>query len=138
MVSPERLEIRPMLPTGLSRAATRKIENRLALQGRYLKALARVGTVTAGLQAARVTSETLHDWRYGVNCDAFVQRETEARDTFADTLEREAIKRGREYSDQLLMFLLRGLRPERYRDRVDVSVTPVIKAVAGFDPGDVI
>lgn len=42
------------------------------------------------------------------------------------------------YSDQLLMFLLRARAPERYRDRVDVSVTPVIKAVAGFDPADVI
>ncbi len=42
------------------------------------------------------------------------------------------------YSDQLLMFLFRARAPERYRDRVDVSVAPIIKAVAGFDPTDVI
>jgi len=42
------------------------------------------------------------------------------------------------YSDNLLMFLLRARAPERYRDRVDVSVTPIIKAVAGFEPADVL
>jgi len=42
------------------------------------------------------------------------------------------------YSDQLLMFLLRARAPERYRDRVDVSLTPTIKAVAGFVPADVL
>jgi hypothetical protein len=36
------------------------------------------------------------------------------------------------------MFLLRARAPERYRDRVDVSLTPTIKAVAGFDPADVV
>lgn len=73
-----------------------------------------------------------------------------------EVLEQEAWRRAREgiaepvyqhgkevgtiqrYSDQLLMFLLRARAPERYRDRVDVSVTPVIKAVAGFDPADVL
>jgi len=42
------------------------------------------------------------------------------------------------YSDNLLMFLLRARAPERYRDRVDVSVAPIIKTVAGFDPADVV
>ena len=73
-----------------------------------------------------------------------------------EVLEREAWRRARDgtpepvfqhgkevgviqrYSDQLLMFLLRARAPERYRDRVDVSVTPVIKAVAGFDPAEVL
>jgi hypothetical protein len=73
-----------------------------------------------------------------------------------EILEKEAWRRAREghaepvfqhgkqvgtiqrYSDQLLMFLLRARAPERYRDRVDVSLTPTIKAVAGFDPADVV
>jgi hypothetical protein len=42
------------------------------------------------------------------------------------------------YSDQLLMFMLRARAPEKYRDNVTVTVTPIIKAVAGFDPADVL
>lgn len=73
-----------------------------------------------------------------------------------ELLEREAWRRAREgiaepvfqhgkqvgtiqrYSDNLLMFLLKARAPERYRDRVDVNVTPVIKSVAGFDPAEVV
>lgn len=43
------------------------------------------------------------------------------------------------YSDTLLIFLLKGLRPEKYRERTDVTISgePPIKVVAGFDPSKV-
>jgi len=80
----------------------------------------------------------------------------EAGITATEALETEAWRRARDgvdepvyqhgklvgtitrYSDNLLMFMLRARAPERYRERVDVSVQPVIKAVAGFDPADVV
>ena len=72
-----------------------------------------------------------------------------------ETLEHEAWRRARDgvaepvyqhgklvgtvqrFSDSLLMFLLRARRPDVYKERVDVSTT-VIKAVAGFEPADVV
>jgi hypothetical protein len=38
-----------------------------------------------------------------------------------------------EYSDSLLMFLLKAARPDKYKDRVDVTGTTIIKAYAGLD-----
>lgn len=43
-----------------------------------------------------------------------------------------------EYSDQLLMLLLRARKPETYREKVDVSVSQVVKAIAGVDPSSVL
>lgn len=43
-----------------------------------------------------------------------------------------------EYSDNLLMLLLRARRPDLYREKVDVGVTQVIKTIAGVDPASVL
>jgi hypothetical protein len=43
-----------------------------------------------------------------------------------------------EYSDNLLMLLLRARRPDLYREKVDVAVNQVIKTVAGVDPQSVL
>lgn len=43
-----------------------------------------------------------------------------------------------EYSDQLMMLLLRARRPDLYRDKLDVAVNQVIKTVAGVDPQSVL
>jgi hypothetical protein len=87
------------------------------------------------LKAAKASHDLLREWRV---IPEFAIEETRAREAFAEGLEYVAVQRATEYSDQLLMFLLRGLKPEKYRDRIDVQVTPVIKAVGGFDPGDVL
>jgi hypothetical protein len=39
-----------------------------------------------------------------------------------------------EYSDQLMMLLLRARKPDVYREKVDVTVSQVVKAIAGIDP----
>ena len=43
-----------------------------------------------------------------------------------------------EYSDNLMMLLLRARRPDLYREKVDMSVTQVIKTVSGIDPSSVL
>ena len=43
-----------------------------------------------------------------------------------------------EYSDQLLMLLLRARKPETYREKVDVAVSQIVKSIAGVDPSSVL
>jgi hypothetical protein len=87
-------------------------------------------------------------WRE--NDPDFVEAEQVAMSNFADRLEREAVRRAvrgirkkkftgkgeavidpdtgeqyieREFSDTLLIFMLKGARPDKYKDRLDVRVT---------------
>jgi hypothetical protein len=121
---------------------------------RFLKAFAEWGNMSAAAKAAGVSRTTVYDWQEHDQEFALAFKQADLQAT--ESLEREAWRRAREgtaepvyqhgkqvgtiqrYSDNLLMFLLKARAPERYRDRVDVSVTPVIKAVAGFDPASVI
>jgi hypothetical protein len=88
----------------------------------------------------------------------FVLRENEAQQVLTDALEEEAVRRGLDgyqrpiyqrgelvghetvYSDQLLNLQLRARRPEKYRERVDVSgsVEQIVREVVGFDPREVL
>jgi hypothetical protein len=43
-----------------------------------------------------------------------------------------------EYSDNLLTLLLKARAPDKYRDKMDVAVTQVIKTVVGIDPASVL
>ena len=120
------------------------------LQDRYLAALPRYFTVSAALTSAGASAEMLRRWREYDG--AFMVREQDARNQMADRLEAEAIRRAfrgvrtpvyqggllaghvTQYSDALLTLLLKAMRPEKYRDRTDVTVSqPVVKVVAGFD-----
>jgi hypothetical protein len=125
------------------------------LQERYLAALPQYFTVTAALTKAGASQSQLSRWRE--QDGAFLVREQTARDALADQLEAEAIRRAfkgvrtpvyqggllagyiTQYSDQLLTLMLKAMRPEKYRDRAEVSVSqPIIKVVAGFDPASVL
>jgi len=108
-------------------------------KGRYLEAMALAGTLTAGCQAAQVSHNTVFKWRE--LDDQFVLAEQQARNRFADNLEQEAVRRAwrgvdkpvyqggelvgtvTEYSDTLLIFMLKAVRPEKFRERVDVRQT---------------
>jgi hypothetical protein len=123
-------------------------------QRAYLDALGKRGTQSAGLAAARVGRETL--WRWREHSDAFVQAEAAARETLADQLEQEAIRRAyhgvqrpvyqqgqlvgyvTDFSDAVLMMLLKAARPDKYREKADVSVALVVKTLAGLDPREVL
>lgn len=119
-------------------------------KARYLRAISRSGTLTAGCKAAKVSPHTVYQWRE--MDDAFVFAEREAKDSFADALEEEAVRRawhgvrkpvytasGRlaghvtEYSDSLLMFSLKAIRPDKYRDRIGVEHSGSINTDTDLD-----
>ncbi len=103
----------------------------------FLKGLARLGTVTAACKAARIDRTTAYKAR-DAHSD-FKQDWEHAREQFADLLEKEAIRRAtkgtrrakyfkdtllcyeREYSDTLLLALLRANNPQKFKDRVDLT-----------------
>lgn len=111
----------------------------------WLEAYATTGNVSAACTAADIARSTYYSW---LDTDhAFVPLVAEAREHAIDELELEARRRAqqgtskpmmykgepiidpttgdpvviREYSDTLLIFLLKGLRPETYRERYDVT-----------------
>jgi hypothetical protein len=111
-------------------------------RAKYLRAVERTGTLTAGCRAARVSPNTVYAWR---EHDAeFTLLEQQARNVFADNLEAEAVRRAwhgalkpiyqqgvlvgsvAETSDVLLMFLLKAVRPEKYRERVQQEVSGTV------------
>jgi hypothetical protein len=115
-------------------------------KARYLSAVGRAGTLTSGCMAAGVTHSTVYGWRE--HDDDFKLAEQQARNAFADNLEQEAVRRAwtgvkkpvfqqgvkvgevTEYSDVLLIFMLKGVRPEKYRERVSVAGDPAVEKIA--------
>ncbi|MPZ68594.1 MAG: terminase [Actinobacteria bacterium] len=121
-------------------------------QDRYLSAMRKTGTLTSGCRAAQCSPTTVYQWRE--HDLAFSMAENEAKNAFADALEEEAVRRAwhgvdkpvyqgkelvgmiREYSDTLLIFSLKALRPEKYRDRFDVRTqqdAPVVVPMRAED-----
>src|SRR4051812_11058981 len=121
----ERPERRPLTARALERTA--------AKQQAFLKALSRLGTVTAACQVVQVGRRSIYDW---------VERDQEfaaafdlAREVAADILEAEARRRGvdgvsepvyfrgavvghvQRFSDACLLAVLAAYRPERFRRR---------------------
>ena len=103
-------------------------------QAAFLDALAETCSVKRACWASDVSRTTAYRWR-GSDPD-FAARWDEARMRSADLLHDEAVRRAiegieepvyhagkcidtvRKYSDALLMFLLKGAKPEVYKDRV--------------------
>lgn len=135
---------------GRSRSDLRHGKTTERARERFLQAFAASGNVSQAAKRAGVGRASVYVWEEHDPEFAVAFREAGIKAT--EALEHEAWRRAKDgiaepvfqhgkmvgtiqrYSDQLLMFLLKARAPERYRDRVDVSVTPVIKAVAGFDP----
>ena len=119
-----------------TRRARKKAPSRTdpELRTALLEAMAETASVTKACQLSGVPRRTAYKWRDAE--DGFAAAWDEALDRGADALEDEAVRRAfdgvdrpvfqggeevgtiREYSDSMLMFLLRGRRPERYKDRV--------------------
>lgn len=102
----------------------------------FLEAFKATGIVTVAASRAGVTRVTV--WRARKTDPEFAAAYGEAFEDAADMLEAEARRRAvhgwdepvfwkgeqvgsvRKYDSTLLIFLLKGFRPERYRDRIDV------------------
>jgi hypothetical protein len=125
-------------------------------KARYLQALAIDGTLTTGCRAGGVNHGTVYTWRE--TDDHFVLAENQVKAELADRLEAEALRRAytgwdrpiyqrgvlcgteRVYSDMLLKLMLGALKPEKFRERVDVSgtVEQIVRQVAGFNASEVL
>lgn len=105
----------------------------------FLAAHSEVGNITQAAEIAGIDRRTHYDWMESdpVYVEAFRDAEMQA----ADRLEAEARRRAvegvdepvfyggkpcgtiRKYSDTLLIFLLKGALPEKYRERTSTELT---------------
>lgn len=103
----------------------------------FLVAFAECGNVTQAALSAGIVRQTHYDWldKFPEYAELFEQ----AKESAADRLEQEARRRavqgveevvyyqgkevGRQlrYSDNLLMFMLKGERPEKFKDRTELT-----------------
>lgn len=113
-------------------------------KGAFLAAYAEMGVVTYSANAAGISRQTHYTW---LESDPeYAEQFAAAEQSAIDVLEAEARRRAvegverpvgwykgkpggsvREYSDTLLIFLLKGARPEKYSDRhrvVDSDLNP--------------
>jgi hypothetical protein len=120
----------------------------------YLKLLAKHWTPAVALKACGLHRSRLYQWRE--EDGAFLAAEQQVREGIADELEAEAVRRAfkgvrkpvyqggllaghvTEYSDPLLVFLLKAMRPDRFREKTEVVSAPIVKLVAGFDAEQVL
>lgn len=126
----------------MTTARTRRTTKKGVWRAAFLEALAAVGNVSGAAKTASVSRRFVYDERE--RDPDFAALWDDALDQAADAMEREALRRAvegwdepvfgslggksgsgeigtvRKYSDTLLIFLLKGARPEKYRERTDV------------------
>lgn len=104
-------------------------------RARFLEALAATCNVSKACRLSRVARNSVYDWRD--HDPVFAAQWAEALDRGGEVLEDEAVRRAkdglrkpvyqggklvghvREYSDTLLIFLLKGAKPNKYGERVE-------------------
>lgn len=107
---------------------------------KFLKELARTGNVTLSCRLAAGTRDAFYKLRR--SDEVFAGQWDDAVQQAADNLEKEALRRAvagvkepvyyrgqvcgfvKRYSDVLLIFLLKGMRPEKFRERYEHSTQP--------------
>ena len=124
----------------------------------FLESYRHWANISFACEQANVGRTTVYAWQEHDEQFALAMRQ--AGDAATERLEKEAWRRATEgspytrtsyyrgepvgtdhkieYSDQLMMLLLRARRPDLYREKVDVSVQQVVKAIAGVDPASVL
>ncbi|HXF65635.1 MAG TPA: hypothetical protein VNK67_02905 [Burkholderiales bacterium] len=136
--------------------ASRTVAQQKKDKAAFLEALAETANVTWACRAAGLPRRVAYEWREADR--AFAKAWEEAVELGTDALEDEAIRRGhqgvdkpvyqggrkvgtvREYSDTLLIFMLKARRPEKFKDRAEIDhKIPLIKqfmeAVSGKSRG---
>lgn len=115
----------------------------------FLAAFAETCTVTHAAEAAGIDRRTHYDW---LKADPeYADRFRQAEQSVADSLEAEAIRRARDgvdrdvyykgevvgterqLSDTLLIFLLKGHKPDKFKDRHQVTAEVTNHDVSDFD-----
>lgn len=108
-------------------------------EAEFLENLGETANVTASCKATGIARSTAYEWRD--DSESFRKAWDTAVERGTDALEDEATRRAKdgvtkpvhykgervdevqEYSDTLLMFLLKGRRPDKFRERHDVAVS---------------
>ena len=114
----------------------------------FIAAYAECGTITRAAEIAGIDRKTHYDWvkedsDYVKACEAAYEQagerlEQEARRRAVDGVEKPVFYQGQkcgvvnEYSDTLLIFLLKGAKPERYKERISNEVS-VVPSTAGIE-----
>jgi len=88
-------------------------------RGQVLKALGQGLSAAAAAKAAGIGRTALYAWRK--DDEAFCEEWDDAVESGTDLLEDLALERAKT-SDTMLIFLLNGRRPEKYRKRLDHRV----------------
>lgn len=132
---------------------------RARAQTAFLEAFRILGNITYAAKQAGCSRNAIYGWQEQDEEFAAAFREAEIQ--ALETLEREAWRRAVEgtpyertsywhgepvgtdrkieYSDALLILLLRARAPEKYRDKVDLAgVREIIKTIGGLDPASVL
>jgi hypothetical protein len=91
-----------------------------ATQRRFLTAYTLLGNITAASEAAGITRQNHYDWMAEV--PGYPAAFRQAGEDAVDRLVEEARRRAMLGSDVLLIFLLKGLRPEVFRDNHHLTV----------------
>jgi hypothetical protein len=86
---------------------------------KFLQLLGQTGIVSAAAQGAGIERRTVYARRD--KFPAFAAEWEEAARLGDDVLEDTARKRALKASDTLLIFLLKGAKPEKYRERMDLK-----------------
>lgn len=141
---------------------TRRTSKKDEWQAAFIEALCDTGNVSESAKEAQVSRMYVYEQRRADQL--FATAWDDALDQASDLLEKEARRRAhdgwdepvfgsmgtglgsgevgtvRKYSDTLLIFLLKGARPEKYRDRHEITGkdgTPLFKAYAAIDTDEV-
>lgn len=95
-----------------------------AVKRKFIIALAEYGLVKHAAGMAGITRKTVEEWQRE-DKDFALEFERAVKDS-ADELERVATLRAKRKSDLLAIFLLKGLKPEKFRDnhKVEFQLTP--------------
>lgn len=110
-----------------------------AQRAAFLQALSETASITKACEISKLPRRTVYNWR---EADPhFAEAWDEALELGTDALEDEAIRRAlhgtdkpvyqggkrvgavREFSDTLLIFMLKAKRPEKYKERTESQVT---------------
>ena len=87
----------------------------------FLEVLSQTGNVSFACRSAQISRQTAYDAR---EKDAeFAAQWENALEEAVELLELEARRRALDVSDTLMIFLLKAHRPERYRERYEVTLT---------------
>jgi len=124
----------------------------------FLEAYGKYGNISQCARLADISRHAIYDWLE--TDEQFAQGFRTAESAALEYLEAEAWRRAVEgspyertsfwhgepvgtdrkieYSDALMTLLLRARAPEKYREKLDVSVQQVVKAIVGVDPSEVL